>query len=156
MEFDSDVYLLSEDFRNAYPQAIYPELMSKGGRPYNCLLIDTHDDYLICIPYRSNISHKNAYLFKNSLRSRQARSGLDFSKIVLIKNPNYIDEKKAIIDRDEYTETMSNLPIIALMAVEYVDRYIEHVKGKKVLHPQDFTRKYGYSTLKYFHDILLG
>lgn len=156
MEFDSDVYLLSEDFRNAYPQAIYPELMSKGGRPYNCLLIDTHDDYLICIPYRSNINHKNAYLFKNSIRSRQARSGLDFSKIVLIKNPNYIDEKKAIIDRDEYTETMSNLPIIASMAVEYVDRYIEHVKGKKVLHSQDFTRKYGYSTLKYFHDILLS
>ena len=99
MEFDSDVYLLSEDFRNAYPQAIYPELMSKGGRPYNCLLIDTHDDYLICIPYRSNINHKNAYLFKNSLRSRQARSGLDFSKIVLIKNPNYIDEKKGSIQK---------------------------------------------------------
>ena len=64
MEYDYDIYLLSQKFMNDYPLSKYPELMYKFGRPYNCLLIDTHYDYFICVPYRSYINHKNAFMFK--------------------------------------------------------------------------------------------
>ena len=49
MEYDYDIYLLSQKFMNDYPFLKYPELMYKSGRPYNCLLIDTHYDYFICV-----------------------------------------------------------------------------------------------------------
>jgi len=50
MDYDFEVNLLSAKFLNSYPDTLYPELMHKQGRPYSCLLIDTHQDYLICIP----------------------------------------------------------------------------------------------------------
>lgn len=80
--------------------------MYKPKRPYTFLLIDTHEDYYICIPFRSSITHKNSYLFKHSKRSKKTKSGLDYSKVVLIQNDEYIDSKRAIIDQDEYKETM--------------------------------------------------
>ena len=58
MEYDYDIYLLSQKFMNDYPFLKYPELMYKSGRLYNCLLIDTHYDYFTCVPYRSYINHK--------------------------------------------------------------------------------------------------
>ena len=155
MEFDSQIYLLSSKFMHDYPVELYPELMYKMGRPYTCLLIDTHDDFFICVPFRSNIQHKNAYLFKNTARSRHSRSGLDYTKIVLIKDGRYINSaSKAVVDQDEYIETMRNLSQIAREADDYVDSYVNHIQEISPLHPRDFLRKYRYSTLPYFHDIL--
>ena len=98
-------------FTQAYPPATYPELMHKHGRPYTCLLIDSHDDY--------------------------------FDSITA-----------AIADQDEYTEMMKNLPTIVQEANDYVDTYINHINGTTPLHPREFSRKYQYSTLPYFHDIM--
>lgn len=155
MEFDSQVYLLSSKFIQDYPSAQYPELMSKMGRPYTCLLIETHDDFFICVPFRSNIRHNNAYLFKGTARSKKSRSGLDYTKIVLIKDGDYIDSAaRAIVDQDEYNEAMKNLPRIVQETNNYVDSYAGHVKGTALLHPREFERKYKFSTLPYFHDIL--
>jgi hypothetical protein len=151
MEYVYDIYLLSSDFINNYPLSDYPELMYKQSRPYNCLLIDTHDDYFICIPFRTSINHKNAYHFKNSKRSRKSKSGLDYSKIVIIKESSYISSSKAIIDHDEYIETMQNINRITLEALNYVDKYILHIKGLSILHDKEFNRLYRFSTLKYFH-----
>ena len=129
--------------------------MYKRGRPYTCLLIDIHADYFICVPFRTNITHKNAYLFKNSVRSRTNRSGLDYSKTVIICNPGYLDSSaNAVVDQDEYKEMMVNLPRIVSEVLVYVGNYIAHIDGKRVLHPRDFSRLYGYTTLKYFHNEL--
>ena len=154
MDFIADVYQLTQDFMRAYPEATYPEIMHKLGRPYSCLLIDTHDDYYICIPFRSHISHKNAFMFHGTQRSLQSKSGLDYSKIVLINNSLYIDNNKVVVDQDEYNEVRKNLEQIATEAVAYVDGYINHVSGAVLMHPRQFARKYQYSTLPYFHDIL--
>ncbi|MCD8324781.1 MAG: hypothetical protein LUC32_07545, partial [Clostridiales bacterium] len=62
MDYESDLYLLSVKFIQDYPVSTYPELMHKQGRPYTCLLIDSHDDYFICVPCRSDIRHKNAFM----------------------------------------------------------------------------------------------
>ena len=39
-------------------------------------------------------------------------------------------------------------------ALKYVEDYISYIKGNKSMHPAEFKRKYGFSTLQYFHDEL--
>ena len=128
--------------------------MQKHGRPYTCLIIDTHDDFFICVPFRSSISHNNAYFFKNTKRSRKSRSGLDYTKIALIKNPEYIDNAAAIVDNDEYVETIQNIGKIARDVNHYISDYCKHIKKENELSERTFLRRYKYSTLPYFHDIL--
>ena len=154
MEYDVDIQILSEQFLNAYPPALYPELLKKSGRPYVCLLIDTHDGYLICIPFRSSIQHKNAYMFRSTERSKKSRSGLDYSKAVLIRNAAFLSNETAVVDQDEYTEAVRNLRKIVSEITDYIDTYVNHINGTKIIHPREFLRKYAYSTLPYFHDIL--
>ena len=90
MEFDSELSLLSPKFTQDYPPATYPELMHKHGRPYTCLLIDFHDDYFICVPFRSSIGHKNAFMFTGTARSKKTKSGLDYSKIAIISTEPHL------------------------------------------------------------------
>ena len=90
MEFEVAIYQLSAEFIRNYPSQQYPELMYKKGRPYSCLLIDLHLDYFICVPYRSSIHHKNAFFFCGTERSRRTRSGLDYSKMVLVEKAEYL------------------------------------------------------------------
>ena len=154
MEFTVQMKQLSENFRLAYPESEYPELLWKPGRPYACLLIDTHQGYFICVPFRSSIRHKNAYFFKESERSKRTQSGLDYSKIAIIDNPTYFSEEPAVIDKDEYNETIRHMDGIVAEVTKYVEEYIQHKTGTAVLHEKAFERKYKFSTLAYFHDIL--
>lgn len=155
MDYCCQVYRLSAKFRNSYPNGVFPELMCKQGCPYTCLLIESHDGYFICVPFRSNITHKNAFLFKRSARSRRTKSGLDYSKTVIITNTEYIDSSTpAVVDQDEYREILVNLPRIVSEVNCYLTVYMNHIQGKKIIHPRDFMRLYGYSTLKYFHNEL--
>ncbi|MEG1576526.1 MAG: hypothetical protein RR995_03895 [Hungatella sp.] len=155
MEYEAEVYLLSQKFTKDYPISTYPELMCKSGRPYTCLLIDSHECYFICVPFRSSIGHKNSFMFQGTQRSKKNKSGLDYSKMVLISDDDYIDANvKAIVDQDEYTEMMRNLPYIVTDVLQYVDIYINHVNGTNGIHPREYDRKYLYSTLPYFHDIM--
>ena len=155
VQFNAQVYLLSRNFIADYPISLYPELMYKQGRPYTCLLIETHEDYFLCVPFRSSINHPNAYHFTGTKRSLNSRSGLDYSKIVVIKNENYIDTTTpAVVDHDEYSEMMKNISLITQEVLDYTNTYIEHKNGNKPLHPKQYARKYGFSSLPYFDDIL--
>lgn len=154
MNFDYEINLLSKKFIDDYPASSFPELMHKQCRPYNCLLIETHDGYFICVPFRSNINHNNAYFFKRTKRSKISKSGLDYSKLLIIKDNKYFDSKKAIVDNDEYAETIKNINKIVREVLDFVDKYVAHISGKKVLDKREFERKYKFSTLKYFHEEL--
>ena len=154
MDVDIKINQLSDVFLRDYPAADYPELMYKKGRPYSCLLIDLHLEYRICIPFRSSIRHKNAFLFVGTERSRRTKSGLDYSKMVLIRNEAYLNDQNVVVDQDEYRETIQNIRKIAGEAIDYLDEYIHHVDGTHRLHPKNYARKYQYSTLVYFHDIM--
>ena len=145
---------LSDAFYSAYPSSQYPEIEHKHDRPYACLLLHIDDSFVVCIPFRSHISHNNAYMFSSSVRSRRTSSGLDYSKCVLINNLDYIDDAAAIVDNDEYNEMMYRINIIVRDIVSYIETYKNHVTGTNVLHPREYARKYRYSTLPYFHDIL--
>lgn len=154
MMYDVEIVQLSNQFLTDYPTNVYSELMIKQGRPYSCLVVDTHYDYFVCIPFRSSIGHNNAYIFNQSRRSQHSRSGLDYSKVVIIKDDNYIDSATVIVDQDEYTEAMRNMSSIVREVTKYIDGYVNHMNGTNILHNREFDRKYKFSTLPYFHDIL--
>lgn len=154
INYDFELYKLSNQFIKDYPSNLYPEILSKTNRPHYCLLIDTHCDYFICLPFRSNIEHKNAFKFKNTNRSQQSNSGLDYTKMVIINNHDYLDNSNIVIDQDEYKQAMQNIKKIIDDATEYLQTYIEHINNKTILHKRKFDRLYKYSTLPYFHDVL--
>ena len=155
MEYEVDICRLSPAFFAEYPPSNYPEIMTKDSRPYTCLMIETHKDYLICIPFRSSIHHDDAFLFTGTNRSRRTRSGLDYKKAIIIKDTSYIDSNTSIVvDNDEYTAMITNITKIVNDVHSYISKYINHVNGTAPLHEREFTRRYQYSTLPYFHDIL--
>ncbi len=154
MDYDIEVRKLSEYFIADYPEIKYPELMHKMGRPYSCLLVDTHSDYLICIPFRSQINHGNSFLFRESKRSLIKKSGLDYSKIVLIKDLKYIANENAVVDQDEYNEVRKNLDSIVSEVTDYIDDYIGYITGVSIINTKQYDRRYRYSTLPYFHDVM--
>ena len=151
MDFINQIVKLTPAFYAAYPDPPYCEIMNNSDRQYNCLLIDTHYDYYICLPYRSHIPHNNAFKFRNSARSRRTDSGIDYSKMIIIRDPSYISSYAAIIDQDEFRETMRYLNIIVSKAIKYLEDYIGHVQGVNTMEIQEYNRKYSRSTLPYFH-----
>lgn len=152
-DFTYQILQLTDKFYQDYPNPPFIEILKKKHRAYNCLLIPA-DGYLICIPYRSNILHPYAYHFTSSKRSRSNKSGLDYTKIVIIQNRDYLSGSVAVIDNDEYNETVLHIEQIVSKACCFVDDYILHMKGIHLLHNREFARRYQYSPLMYFHDIL--
>ncbi len=150
-ENDFQISKLTDNFYNTYPNPPYVEILKKKQRAYNCILFQTHYGYFICVPYRTEVSHKYAYHFKNSARSIMHKSGLDYTKIVIITDTRFIDTQDALIDKDEYNETMVNLEKIKEEALVFVEEYVSHMKGEQLLHPKEFKRRYSFSPLKYFH-----
>ena len=153
-ESDYQIVQLSDDFYHVYKSPPHEELLKKNNRPYTCLLFQTHYDFFICIPYRTEITHFYAYRFKKSSRSQKHKSGLDYTKIVIINNNKFIDDKTVVIDKDEYNETIKSIQKIKQDALKYVEDYIAHINGTNPLAHQEFNRRYTYSTLKYFHNEL--
>lgn len=155
MEYIAEIYNLSSQFYTDYPHSQYPEIVVKKGRAYSCLLVEYMDDLFICIPFRSHVRHKYAYHFKNSARSKQCQSGLDYTKVALIKNNDYLDvTTPAIVDQDEYKETVQNMPRIVQEVYDYISDYKDDLNGIKKLHPKEWKRRYGMSTLSYFDELL--
>lgn len=103
--------------------------MLKDKRPYGCLLIKTHNDYYICVPFRSHIHHKNAFLFKNTERSKADSSGLDYSKTVLIRPEDYDKYliENAVVDTDEYKAVRINIYKIEKQISKYIEGYVKSV-----------------------------
>ena len=119
------------------------------------MLLETQDGYFICVPFRSQITHNDAFLFSTTVRSSQTRSGLDYQKTVIINNPKYIFARNSVIvDNDEYVAMINNADKIVEKVTKYVNKYISHINGSHLLHEREFQRHYKYSTLQYFHDVL--
>ncbi len=82
-------------------------------------------------------------MFRKSQRSRRTKSGL-------VNDGKYLNSEDIYIDRDEYEEVRSNLPRIVDEAVGCVG----HVTLTAPLYVREFDRRYRYSTLPYFHEIM--
>lgn len=147
MDYINEIYTLSKAFYISYNNC--KEILTNEKRSYNCLVLEKKEEYYICIPFRSEINHKYAYLFRRSNRSLTHKSGLDYTKMVLIKDKHYIG-LKGLVDNDEYVEMMQNIQKINKEANDYIDGYLEYILTNNI---KDL-KKYKYTTLKYFHDIL--
>ena len=110
----------------------------------------------ICVPFRSHIHHKNAFLFKNTERSKTDSSGLDYSKTVLIRPEDYDKylTENAVVDTDEYKAVRMSIYKIEKQISKYIEGYVKSVSDFENADKKSFEQKYKYSTLKYFHDIL--
>lgn len=150
-EFIYQILNLTEIFYKNYPSEKYHELLQKNKRAYNCLLVETHYGYYICIPFRTEITHKYAYKFQDSVRSKGHNSGLDYTKMIIVSNPEYISSKDAVVDHDEYIEVVKNINEIVEQALDYLEEYINWFHGKSKLSKKKYVKRYKYSTLKYFH-----
>lgn len=153
--YNLKILKLTPKFYTDYPNPPYVEIETKQSRRYMCLLIQTNHNYFICVPFRSRVKHKYCYHFKKSARSRRGQSALDYSKVAIIKDLNHLDNVQGIIDSDEYTEMMQNINKIVIDVVKYVDDYVAYKHNAiNCIAAQEFTRRYKFSTLPYFHDIL--
>ncbi len=154
MKKSKPIYLcyLSTKFYVNYSPQLFPEILEKTNRPYSCLTFKLASDCFICIPYRTKINHKYAYHFKNSKRAKLHKSGLDYTKMVIICDKSYLDiGRHVLLDADEYVETVRNIQSIRQEATAFLNQYIAHVTGQKLLHSEEFKRRYQFSPLKYFH-----
>ena len=151
IEADYQIVRLSDRFYVDYPNSRYPEILTNNKRSYCCLLFQTAFDYFVCVPFRSNIQHRYSFRFRHSVRSRIHPSGLDYTKIVIIKNDQYIDNSPAIIDTDEFRETKQNIEKIKSEVLIFINDYINHINGTYTLRQEEFNRRYGCSPLQYFH-----
>lgn len=77
---DFEIRELTHLFYSDYPSSKFIEIVHKDSRPYDVVVFEMTPNYFVCIPFRSNINHKNCYHFKNSKRSLISKSGLDYSK----------------------------------------------------------------------------
>ena len=153
-ENDYQILKLTSQFYSDHPDTPYHEILKKNQRAYYFLLFKSHYDYYICIPYRSEISHPYSFRFKKTQRSQKHRSGLDYTKIVIITKSEYMDTKDALIDKDEFNETIKHLERIKKEGMIFVEEYVQHITGSKKMDPQEFQRRYAYSPLMYFHQEL--
>lgn len=155
MDLLANVCCLSSLFYADYPYTKYPEIALKQDRPYSCLIIESMEGLFICIPFRSHVKHRYAYHFQTSRRSKKTLSGLDYTKVALIKNRDYIDDTvRAVVDQDEHKEVFQNLQRIAREVCRYISDYKDDLNGVVKLHPKEWQRRYGMSTLPYFNDLL--
>lgn len=137
---------LSNDFYSKYNSVDYPEIEHKTTRPYMVLLIKIENN-TYAIPFRTNIRHKYCYNFKKSNRDTQSVTGLDYTKAVIVNDVNMISQK-ATIDNKEFVELNNKYYFIISQFKKYVFGYYDYVDGKL---NEYHSKKYKYSTLRYFH-----
>ncbi len=67
------------------------------------------------------------------------QSGLDYTKLALIKNLSYIDNLiPAVVDQDEYNEVAQNLPQIVREVYKYILDYKNDLNGVYKLHIKEW------------------
>ena len=55
----------------------------------------------------------------------------------------------------KFTETIHNLPRIVQEVFKYISDYKDDLNGVQKLHPKEWQRRYGMSTLPYFDSFLI-
>lgn len=141
---------MSDLFYKTFSKHLFPEIEHKIGRPYVVLVVKINN-FRFAIPLRTNIRHSYCYKFKTSDRKTESKTGIDFSKAVIIDNDNFLGEK-TYINNKEYVELRNKAFFILKKFKKYVQDYINFKKhgGNEYI-----AKRYKYSTLQYFDKILL-
>ena len=141
---------LTDSFYLDYPASLYPEIEQKKGRPYVVLLVRISEN-LFAIPLRTNIRHNYCYKFKNTGRKTDSSTGIDFTKAIVVKKQLYLGEETNIDDK-EYLELQNK----AFFIIKQFKRYVKGFILTRTTEVNDYLkRKYKYTTLDYFYDVLI-
>lgn len=116
-----EINYLSEDFFEKYDSKHFPEIEHKLNRPYLVLVLKVENN-TYAIPFRTNVSHKACYRFKNSSRDTHSFTGLDYSKAVVVNDDRYIGTS-AFIDEKEFLELNRKYYFIIKQFSAYVSGY---------------------------------
>ena len=141
---------LSDEFYKDFPHDLYPEMESKIDRPYIVLLVQINK-IKFAIPLRTNIRHSYCYKFTSSDRKTNSSTGIDFTKAVVILKESYLGKKVEINDK-EYLEIQKKKFFIISKFKKYIDEYILFKKNGELKHA---AKRYEYTPLSYFDDIIL-
>lgn len=120
-----DIKSINAQFFVDYPISKFPEIEQDSIRPYLLLVFPLNSQLFLGVPFRTHMNHHNGYSFKNSQRSITNKSGLDFSKTLVIKDANYLAGTQ-VVDGDEYNEMVKNIQKIEQGLLKYVSTYINH------------------------------
>ena len=123
-------------------------LTNKAGRPYLSFIIECNGT-LFAIPFRTNIKHSYAFIFKTSGRHTDEKKGLpgiDFTKAVVVQQIDI--ECQCTIDKREWVELNKNLMTIFTNFTEYLKKFTASLENS------DFSKLpvFKYSSLQYFID----
>lgn len=132
--------LLSDNFYKTYNAEEYPEILHKPSRPYIMLIVEI-DGLTFAIPIRSHIRHNYGFI-----TNEEKRAGLDFTKAIIILNPEYISEKERItITKEEMLLISNNKELIIKDFKIFLQTYKRKIKKKLYANFLRFT------SLQYFH-----
>lgn len=134
---DMRLIYLSELFYGEYGH--FPEILNKPSRPYVCLTVEI-DGYLFAIPFRHHISHPYAFMTGE-------KSGLDYTKAVLVNDARYIAWGAPRVEQAEYNRLKGNEARI----VNGMRRYLKLFrKARQYPGNTHYSTILEYSALKYF------
>lgn len=136
--------ILSNRFFDTYPSTEYPEIEQKPNRPYVQIRI-TINGVDFAAPLRSHIRHPFAFI-----TDEENRCGVDFSKVVVIKEPWYIDETQTPqIRQNEFEVIRYSERAIRESLRKYIRRY---KRAKRNLASDKNRMIVQFSTLQYFEE----
>ncbi len=133
---------LSKTFYNTYPASQYPEIEQKENRPYIQVCVEI-DGVQYAIPLRSDIHHPHVLW-----TDKENNCGVDFSKVVVIKDEDYIDSvKEPHLRQNEFDALRGKDYKIKTKMAKYIADY---KKAKQDLSKPINQTLVKYSTLQYF------
>jgi protein AbiQ len=142
IKLDNKPKHLTKLFYDTYEEC--KEILLKEKRQY-CIALFVVDGIIFAIPFRTNINHKYSYIFKNSPRSD--KSGLDFTKAVVITDDNFIGED-TIIDSKEYSEFINKQVVIANRFEKFIKDYKKWTGNPSYYRAE---KTIAFSSLQYFY-----
>lgn len=109
---------LSQNFYTSYPNTDYPEIECKIDRPYIQIIVEINGT-IFAVPLRSNINHPFVLW-----TDRANKCGVDFSKTVVVNNPNFIDtQRKPHIRQNEFDALRGKEYKIRQRLLKYIEDY---------------------------------
>jgi protein AbiQ len=138
---------LSAEFYKHYNSVQYPEMLHKMDRPYIVCLVKINN-LIFAIPFRSNIKHNDAFIIsKKHTGGNKKRSGIDFSKTVVINNKKFVEKnRKPHITREEFIFLNSK----DFLIIKGLKKFISAYKRAFRFNKKDLAL-YKFSSLQYFH-----
>lgn len=120
------------------------DVTAEKTRGYGVVTVRIENGMLFGIPLRSHITHRSAFITKNT-------KGLDYTKAVLIKDQNHVSQDSFLIPQDEFVKIANRELFIRERFEKYVKKYIKAANSGD----KNILREYQFSTLQNYHAELM-